>query len=218
MRFSLRDETLNLAVWILDRALLNLPVDKGNLQLVGVAAIFIAAKFEEILVPNIADFVYVSADAFTRNCILEMERRVCFGYSPSHLHSRPFIFQVLTAIGYQCSSVNISQFLRRYQFHCSGRLTPFIMLEYIITSYYFSHQVRVQSREVYLSGFFGGVLTLPSQTVSGCCNLDVPGCAHMSWRFQTTISSHLVSDAHERGALTDVGCRLRPPRHSTSIR
>jgi len=52
-RFSLLNETLAITVWILDRALLSVPAHKGNLQLIGVASLFIASKFEEITVPNI---------------------------------------------------------------------------------------------------------------------------------------------------------------------
>jgi len=154
VRFSLRDETLNLAVWILDRALLNLSVDKGNLQLVGVASIFIAAKFEEILVPNIQDFVYVSADAFTRNCILEMERRV------------------LTSIGYQCSSVNISQFLRRYQFHCSATKSEYALAKFIsqvsLVAYPLCHlkPSGVAAVSMYLAVHICRGSTLPTHTIS----------------------------------------------------
>uniref|UniRef100_A0A915D6T7 Cyclin-like domain-containing protein n=1 Tax=Ditylenchus dipsaci TaxID=166011 RepID=A0A915D6T7_9BILA len=99
-RFSLLNETLSLAVFILDRALLQMEatVDKNNLQCLGVSCIFVAAKFEEIMVPNIIDFVYVAANVFDKKEVLRMEQ------------------SVLKAIGFRCSVSHSIQFLRRYRF------------------------------------------------------------------------------------------------------
>lgn len=76
-------ETLSLAVHMLDRSLLTLEgINKQNLQLLGVTCLFIASKFEEIVVPNLEDFVYVAANIFTKGSILRMEQRV--GISKRH--------------------------------------------------------------------------------------------------------------------------------------
>jgi len=66
LRFQLCSETLHLSIAMLDRVLSDTPISKDNLQLLGVTCMFIAAKFEEIYVPNIKDFVYIAANIFTK--------------------------------------------------------------------------------------------------------------------------------------------------------
>jgi len=73
MKYKLRPETLFLAVAILDRFLARKRVSRKRLQLVGVAATLIAAKYEEIFPPKLSDLVYICDKAFTKNDILEME-------------------------------------------------------------------------------------------------------------------------------------------------
>ena len=48
-------------------------VSKGRLQLVGVTALFIAAKYEEIYPPQIKDFVFITDRAYSKEDVLEME-------------------------------------------------------------------------------------------------------------------------------------------------
>ena len=43
------------------------------MQLVGVAAMFISCKYEEIYAPEVKDFVYVCDKAYTKEEILLME-------------------------------------------------------------------------------------------------------------------------------------------------
>lgn len=51
-------------------------IDRNKLQLVGVAAMFIASKYEEMYSPDISDFVYITDQAYTKLDILEMEMRI----------------------------------------------------------------------------------------------------------------------------------------------
>ena len=48
-------------------------VVRGKLQLVGTAAILVAAKFEEIYPPQLSDLVYITDDTFTASQIIRME-------------------------------------------------------------------------------------------------------------------------------------------------
>jgi len=73
MKYKLRSETLFLTVNLIDRYLTRMPVMRKRLQLVGVVAMFIAAKFEEIHPPEVADFVYITDSAYTKEDILTME-------------------------------------------------------------------------------------------------------------------------------------------------
>ncbi|NXN84695.1 CCNB2 protein, partial [Bombycilla garrulus] len=72
-RFRLLQETLYMCVAIMDRFLQSYPVPRKKLQLVGVTALLIASKYEEILSPDVADFVYITDNAYTNSEIREME-------------------------------------------------------------------------------------------------------------------------------------------------
>jgi cyclin B len=43
--------------------------------LVGIAALLIATKYEEIYPPTVKEFIYLTDDTFTRKEVLEMERK-----------------------------------------------------------------------------------------------------------------------------------------------
>ncbi|KAI7814025.1 G2/mitotic-specific cyclin-B2 [Triplophysa rosa] len=72
-RFQLLQETLFMTVAILDRFLQVQPVTRKKLQLVGVTAMLVACKYEEMYVPMVGDFAYIADDAFTKAQIREME-------------------------------------------------------------------------------------------------------------------------------------------------
>lgn len=52
------------------------PVPKKQLQLVGVTAMFLASKYEEMYPPEISDFAYVTDRAYTTAQIREMEMTI----------------------------------------------------------------------------------------------------------------------------------------------
>lgn len=78
-RFQLLQETLYMTVAILDRFLQVQPVTRRKLQLVGVTAMLIACKYEEMYVPMVGDFAYIADDAFTKAQIREMEMLMLSG-------------------------------------------------------------------------------------------------------------------------------------------
>eukprot|EP00439_Symbiodinium_sp_Y106_P083816 s514_g24.t1 len=76
MKYRLRAETLFLAVNLIDRHMTALPVLRRpfeRLQLVGVTAMFVAAKFEEIDPPRATDFVYITDNTYSKDDLLQME-------------------------------------------------------------------------------------------------------------------------------------------------
>merc|ERR1712028_56510 len=73
MKYRLRPETLHLTVNLIDRYLTRMPVMRKRLQLVGVVAMFIASKFEEISPPELHDWVYITDKAYTQDEVLGME-------------------------------------------------------------------------------------------------------------------------------------------------
>merc|ERR1719219_1173842 len=78
LQFHLLQETLYTAVAILDRYLQQDigKISRSKLQLVGVASMLIAAKYEEIYATEVKDFVYITDRAYTERDILKMEIRV----------------------------------------------------------------------------------------------------------------------------------------------
>ncbi|OWR48917.1 cyclin B protein [Danaus plexippus plexippus] len=76
-QFSLVLETFHLTVGIIDRYLQAVPnVQRNQLQLVGVTAMFIASKYEEIYAPDVGDFVYVTDNAYTKSDVFQCERDI----------------------------------------------------------------------------------------------------------------------------------------------
>ncbi|KAL3922220.1 MAG: hypothetical protein SGPRY_004637, partial [Prymnesium sp.] len=96
LKFKLMVETLYLTVNLIDRFLEKEPITRNKLQLVGVTAMFIASKYEEIYAPECRDFVYISDKAYTREQILSMEGLM------------------LSKLGFQLTTPNAFVFLKRY--------------------------------------------------------------------------------------------------------
>ncbi len=74
LRYHMLPETLWIAVNLVDRFLSVRVVSLVKLQLVGVTAMFIAAKYEEILAPSVEEFVYMTENGYTKDEILKGER------------------------------------------------------------------------------------------------------------------------------------------------
>lgn len=75
-RFQLLPETLYLTVNIIDRFLSKKSIVLSKFQLVGAAALFIAAKYEEINCPSLKDILYMLNNANTKEEIIEAERYI----------------------------------------------------------------------------------------------------------------------------------------------
>lgn len=112
-RFQLQPETHSLAVYLLDTALFKLnTINKKNLQLYGVACVFIAAKYEEIIVPHIDDFVFVSADAYIRKEILTAE------------------IEILKIVNLELNRPHAIQFLRRFRCLTNAKNDVYLLSRY----------------------------------------------------------------------------------------
>lgn len=73
-RFRMLPETLYLTFNIIDRFLALKEVSIDKLQLVGVVALFIASKYEEVMTPPISDFVYMVDNAYSADIIIQAEQ------------------------------------------------------------------------------------------------------------------------------------------------
>lgn len=66
------EETLYLTVNLIDRFLAVQSVIRKKLQLVGITALLLACKYEEVSVPVVEDLILISDKAYTRNEVLVM--------------------------------------------------------------------------------------------------------------------------------------------------
>lgn len=75
-KFELTNETLYLTINIVDRFLASETVARRELQCVGMSAMLIASKYEEIWAPEVNDFVQISDRAYEHRHVLVMEKRI----------------------------------------------------------------------------------------------------------------------------------------------
>lgn len=75
-KFKLLPETFFLTVNIIDRYLSHTKVTRKVLQLVGVTAMHIACKYEEIYPPESNDFVYITDNAYSKKELLDTEYKI----------------------------------------------------------------------------------------------------------------------------------------------
>ncbi|GAB9467089.1 Cyclin b [Globisporangium polare] len=96
-KYDLLPQTLHIASHLIDQYLAkDLSVPRQKLQLVGVTALFIASKYEEIYPPEADDFVRITDNAYTRDELFRMEE------------------QVLAAISYRVTFPTGYQFMKRF--------------------------------------------------------------------------------------------------------
>ncbi|KAG9454854.1 hypothetical protein H6P81_007758 [Aristolochia fimbriata] len=93
-KFELMPETLYLTLHVLDRYLAVKTVPRRELQLVGIGAMLIACKYEEIWAPEVNDFVCISDQAYSREQILCMEKLMLNKLEWSLTYPTPYMFLV----------------------------------------------------------------------------------------------------------------------------
>jgi len=76
VKFNLLPETFFITVNIIDRYLSKRSVTLSKLQLLGITAMMIACKFQEIYPPITSDFIHITDKAFTARAVKAMEKKV----------------------------------------------------------------------------------------------------------------------------------------------
>lgn len=112
-RFRLLPETLYLTVNIIDRFLGYKQVGLDKLQLVGVAAMWIASKYEEVYSPSIKNFIYVSDGGYTEDEILRAERFILatINFDLSYPNPMNFLRRVSKADDYDIRTRTFAKYL-----------------------------------------------------------------------------------------------------------
>lgn len=114
LKFKLNPETLYLTFNIIDRYLEMKSVNRSKLQLIGVTAMLIASKYEEIYAPEVRDFVYITERNCSKNEILQLEA------------------EILSKLNFQVLCVYPYTFLERMNFITKAPKECFYMAQYVL--------------------------------------------------------------------------------------
>ncbi|XP_022895161.1 cyclin-B2-3-like isoform X2 [Olea europaea var. sylvestris] len=120
-KFELMDETLYLIVNLIDRFLAVHPVVRKKLQLVGVTAMLLACKYEEVSVPVVEDFILISDKAYSRKEVLDMEKLMINTLQFNLSVPTPYVFMI--------------RFLKAAQSFKKLELLAFFLIELCLVEY-----------------------------------------------------------------------------------
>lgn len=101
-KFRLLPETIFLATNIVDRFLSKGIVSLVKFQLVGITALFIASKYEEVVCPSVSNFLYMTDGGYVDDEILKAERYVLstIEFNLSYPNPINFLRRISKADGY----------------------------------------------------------------------------------------------------------------------
>jgi len=131
--FELNHETLYTAVKLTDLYLSKKQIKKEDLQLLGATACLIASKVDERLPPLVDDFLYVCDDAYTREKLLKMERKV------------------LSVVGFDMGYPLSYRFLRRFGRVCKVTMPVLTFARYVLESSLLEYKMNVELSESLLA-------------------------------------------------------------------
>jgi hypothetical protein len=113
VKFKLLSETMFLSVSIVDRFLSVKSISRHSLQLVGITAMLIAAKYEELFCPEVRDFLFISDNAYSKEEILALE------------------IQILNALNFSLTPATPLHFLRRFSKAARSDSTTHTLSKYL---------------------------------------------------------------------------------------
>ena len=126
-KFKLVPETLYLTVNVIDRYLEKASISRQKLQLLGVTALLLASKYEEIYPPEISDFIYICDNAYDKEEILAMEENIlkvlCYQMTIPSAHA--FLVRFLKAAHADRKMVQLSCYI------LDGTLQSYTLLHYL---------------------------------------------------------------------------------------
>ncbi|XP_053330113.1 cyclin-P [Spea bombifrons] len=99
---ALEEETLYLAVYLMNSYLKVHKIQTNKLQLLASSCLYIACKMEEPLIPEPAELCFMMEDAFTKKELLTMEKKVLHRLRFQLQYSQPLHFLRLLAIAANC--------------------------------------------------------------------------------------------------------------------
>ena len=99
-KFGFTDETLFMTVLIIDRYISIKYISKIRFQLLGITAMLIACKHEEINLPKIDDFIYITDNAYTKEEVFIMENDILNIFNFELLYPSPIKFYEFISLNF----------------------------------------------------------------------------------------------------------------------
>ncbi|XP_040179076.1 cyclin-P isoform X1 [Rana temporaria] len=100
---GLQDETLYLAVFLMNSYMKVHKIHISLLQLLAVSCLFIACKFEEGLIPKPAELCFMMEDAFSKKELLKMEKKILKRLSFKLHYTQPLYFLRILSTADKCA-------------------------------------------------------------------------------------------------------------------
>ena len=123
-KFGFTDETLFMTVSIIDRYCSSEQISRIKYQCLGITALMIACKHEEINVPKVEDFIYITDNAYTKEEVFKMENDVLSKLNFELLYPSPIKF-------YEYLSLHFN-FSKKYHFLGKYLMETFLLdLKYV---------------------------------------------------------------------------------------
>lgn len=91
-RLGLIDDTLYFCIFIIDKFLNNRSLSPNKLELVGITALFIAAKIEEVVCPDLDSFVLLLRNNFSAQDLKKAEKYLLFSLNYDLTFNNPLFF------------------------------------------------------------------------------------------------------------------------------
>ncbi|KAH8975113.1 hypothetical protein BDL97_01G139500 [Sphagnum fallax] len=218
LKFKLMMETLYLTTNLIDRYLSVRSVSRKNLQLVGVTALLLAAKYEEIWAPEVHDFIFISDNAYTREQILNMEKSMLNTLQFNLTVPTPYVFvaRCLKAAAADKEEKAVATELEMVSWY----LVELCLTEYSMVKFCPSHlaaaAVYTAQNTLARKPCWGPAL----QQHSGYTEAQLMECATMMVAFQSKAGTGSLTVVHKKYSNTRFlsVAKLTPPTFSNTVK
>ncbi|XWS10563.1 hypothetical protein CRYUN_Cryun38cG0006400 [Craigia yunnanensis] len=185
LKFDLMQETLYLLVTLLDRYLSEVQIKKNDMQLVGLTALLLASKYEDFWHPRVKDLISISAETYTSEQMLKMEKLVLKKLKFRLNAPTPYVFML--------------RFIKAAQSDTKLEHLAFYLIELCLVEY---EALKFKPSLLCASAIYVARCTLqmiPSWTPLLCkhARYDVE-CAEMILRFQRAARSGQLKVTYEK--------------------
>ncbi|XP_017980023.1 PREDICTED: putative cyclin-B3-1 isoform X3 [Theobroma cacao] len=189
LRFDLMQETLYLMVTLLDRFLSEVQIKKNDMQLVGLTTLLLASKYEDFWHPRVKDLISISAETYTSEQMLKMEKLILKKLKFRLNAPTPYVFML--------------RFIRAAQSDTKLEHLAFYLIELCLVEY---EALKFKASLLCASAIYVARCTLqmaPSWTPLLCryARYDVSEireCAEMILRFQRAARSGQLKVTYEK--------------------
>ncbi|XP_051123489.1 G2/mitotic-specific cyclin-2-like isoform X1 [Andrographis paniculata] len=188
-KFELMEETLYLTVNLIDRFLAVQTVVRKKLQLVGITALLLACKYEEVSVPVVEDLILITDRAYCRQEVLQMEKLMVNTLQFNMSVPTPYVF--------------MRRFLKAAQCDKEVEMVAFFLMELSLVEY---EMVKFQPSVLAAAAIFAGQCSVSgekqwSRTCAVHTNYSMEQlmeCARLMTTFHMKAGSGKLTGVHKK--------------------